>query len=110
MTTEPMTGLAQGRLTPRGGCRVQCRRGSSDLGPDLALRLVDVWPDGATVLVREPLPEGQEVSLVLEGPGNCHPVRHAGQVARAAADAAGGHLAVVEFRERIPRAELMRLT
>ena len=97
------------RLTPKGGCRVQCRRGSLDLGPDLAVRLVDVGPDGATLLVREPLPEGEEVSVVLEGPGNAHPARHMGRVAHSG-PGPGGHLADVEFRQRIGRQELLALT
>jgi hypothetical protein len=60
--------------------------------------------------VKEPLPEGAEVSVVLEGPGSSPAVRHAGRVAHTEADPAGGHRAAVEFRDRLGRVELLRLT
>jgi hypothetical protein len=101
--------LIDRRLTPKGGGRVQCRRGTLGLGPDLGVRLVEVWPDGAGVLVRESLAGGAEVSLVLEGPGSSPPVKPTGTVARCEA-AAGGYLAEVEFRRRLERAELLSLT
>jgi hypothetical protein len=96
-------------LTPAAGCRVQCRRGSLDLGRNLGVRLAGVWPAGAVVLVSEPLAAGEEVAVVLEGPGNCPPAKHSG-VVTACESGPGGYLAEVGFGTRLERAELLRLT
>jgi hypothetical protein len=103
------TGTDPHHLVAKGSCRVQCRRGTLDLGPNLAIQLVDVWPDGAGLLVMEPLAEHAEVSLVLEGPGSSRPVKRTGSVARCQ-PARGGYLADVEFQKRLERAELLSLT
>jgi hypothetical protein len=96
-------------LVTKDGCRAQCRRGTLDLGPNLALELVNVWPDGTGLLVKEPLADGAEVSVVLEGPGSSPPVKRTASVVRCQS-ARGGYLADVEFRKRLERAELLSLT
>jgi hypothetical protein len=103
------TAIIDPHLVAKGGCRAQCRRGTLDLGPNLAIQLVDVWPDGAGLLVTEPLAERSEVSLVLEGPGSSRPVKRTGSVVHCQ-PARGGYLADVEFQKRLERAELLSLT
>jgi hypothetical protein len=103
------TTVTDPHLVAKGGCRVQCRRGTLDLGPDLALQIVDVWPDGAGLLVKEPLDDGAEVSSVLEGPGSSPPVKRTASVVRCQ-PAREGYLADIEFHKRLERAELLSLT
>jgi len=97
------------RLAAKGGCRVQWRVGTLDLAPSRAAQLMDVCPEGAGLLLKEPLAEGTELSLVLEGPGNAHPVKRIAKVAWCK-PIVGGCFADVEFNKRLERAELMSLT
>jgi hypothetical protein len=60
------------RWEPRGGVEVACRVGTSGLGPDVALALIDLSAFGGRLLVREDLPAGEVVEVCLyttAGPG-----------------------------------------
>jgi hypothetical protein len=58
------------RLPPCGRGNVTCRAGALDLGPNLALALLDLCESGACLVVRAPLAAGQEVSLTFEAAGS----------------------------------------
>src|SRR5262245_4201424 len=57
---------ASRRLPPRGNVRVTCRRGTLDLGPNLAQRMLDVSETGVRLVLKAPLLERQEVYVTLE--------------------------------------------
>jgi Tfp pilus assembly protein PilZ len=58
-----------------------CYRGSTDLGANLAVSLLDVSETGALLVLRAYLEAGQEVTLLLEGQGHLRPIRLLGKVA-----------------------------
>jgi hypothetical protein len=62
----PQSNRRSGRRPPRGRGGVVCRKGSLDLGADLALALLEVSQIGACLALSEPLEPGQEVSLTFE--------------------------------------------
>jgi hypothetical protein len=46
---------ASRRLRPRGKVKVTCRKGTLDLGPNVAVGLLDVSETGCRVMLREAL-------------------------------------------------------
>jgi hypothetical protein len=98
------------RLTPRGGCKVACQKGTLGLGADLAVQLLDVSLDGAGLTIREALPVGTEVSLILEGPGNARAVKRTAAVRSCEPADGKNHRIGVAFQKRLERVEIMSLT
>jgi hypothetical protein len=58
------------RLAPRAGLKVILRSNALDIGPNLALAVLDLSDTGARLRVRGALRPGQAVSLTLEAGGN----------------------------------------
>ena len=78
------------RWEPRGGVEVACRVGTSGVGPDVALALIDLSTFGGRLLVREDLPVGELVEVCLYTTGGPGWFRQFAQVTWSAA-ARGGH-------------------
>ena len=57
------------RRKPRASVRAYLRLGGLDIGPDLALSLLDLSEGGAGLLVKQAIEVGKEVSVGLEGQG-----------------------------------------
>ncbi len=68
------------RRLPRGSSKAICRKGTLGLGPNLALSLIDLSETGVQLLLREPLPAGQEVEVCLLAPGSPRKVKLTGRV------------------------------
>jgi hypothetical protein len=86
------------------------RRGTTGLGPDLAVALVDVAPDGLGVRLRAALPDGEDVEAELATPGVGKPLRLRGQVAGCRSAGDGTYLAGVRLRQRLTYREWADLT
>ncbi len=94
------------RLPPRGNLRVICRKGALDLGPNLAVQLLDLSETGVRLLVMEALPPGQEVSVGLESAASGRRVQRVGAVAWAVPVAGGGCCVGLRLEKRLAYADL----
>ena len=53
----------------RGSARVECRRGTLGLGPNLVRQAVDTSETGIRLLLDSPLAQGEEVEVLVHGSG-----------------------------------------
>lgn len=97
-----------GRLHRSAGrpLRVTCRLGPWGLGPDLAVRLLDLSQTGIRLMLKVGLRQGQEVQVVLSGPGNCPSLQALANVVWSVAAADGHHCAGLRFQRSLPYASL----
>jgi len=97
------------RRLPRASVRAYLRLGGLDLGPDLALRLLDLSEGGAGLLMKEAVEVGKEVSVGLEGQTHPRPVvRVANVVWSMAAD--GAYAIGICFQKALPYRDYIDLT
>ena len=68
------------RLGPKRGIRATCRKGTLDLGPNLALTVRNVSETGIGMVLSAPLDKGQDVSLTLDASTGGRPVKRLGKV------------------------------
>jgi hypothetical protein len=97
---------ASRRLLARPRVRVTCRKGSLDLGHNLALSLLDVSQTGARVVVQSALAAGQEVSVTLEAPASGRRARRTAAVVWCVPLAEGGCCVGLRFEKPLPYADL----
>jgi hypothetical protein len=97
------------RLPVRGSARIECRKGTLGLGPNLAEAALDMCASEARVLLKEPLPKGIEVELIIHGAGSA-PVRRLGKVVATAPLDDGKCVVRVTLEGSLSYAELQRLT
>jgi PilZ domain len=98
------------RRNAKASTKATCRKGTLDLGPNLALGVLDLSETGVRLRLRQPLDAKQEVAVTLEGANHHRPLRIVGRVAWCVATAAGEHLAGIAFDKRLPYVELFKLT
>lgn len=110
VSTRKNNGRGEPRRVPRGKIKVVCRRGCMDLGPNLALSLLDISESGVRLRLRESLPLGQEVSITLEGAGGVRPVQRLGRVVWSVAAADGSYCAGVSLDKRLEYRQFLELT
>ena len=96
------------RWPVRGNVKVECRKGSRGLGPNLAETALDLGQTEARLLLRTSLPKGQEVEVLFHGAGPA-PVKRLGRVLRSVS--LGGEECVVgvAFAPALTHAEMQRL-
>jgi hypothetical protein len=97
------------RRRPKGCAKSACRRGSIDLGPNLAVRVLDVAEGGIRLVVRENIDREQEVTLTLEGLQHSRPLRIFGRVIWCVSTATNEHCIGIQFDKRLPYIDLQRL-
>lgn len=98
------------RRPPRGKVKVTCHKGSVDVGPNLAIGLVDISETGARLTVSTPLEKGQTVAISLEGRVHVRPIRCLGTIVRSEQETQGVcHIAVL-WESRLPFAEIVKMT
>lgn len=108
-TPTPERRLSRRRL-PRGSVRAYLRLGSLDLGPDLALSLLDLSEGGAALVVKEAVERGREVSVGLEGQSHSRPIVRVGNVVWSRPAADGAYLIGVGFQKGLPYKDYIDLT
>lgn len=86
------------------------RRGFTGLGPNLAIGLVDVNPDGLGVQLNAPMNFGDEVEVELTSPGVGKPLKLAGEVRWNMAVGDGTFRAGIKLRRRLTQADIANLT
>jgi hypothetical protein len=96
---------------PRRHLAVTCRPGSTGLGPNLAVGLVDVTEDRLKLRLTGPIPVGQDVEVELCAPGVGRPIKLRGAVLTCRASVDGKtSVAKVQLRHRLTFRELAELT
>jgi hypothetical protein len=111
MTTAPETRVAANRragrrLPPRARVKVTCRKGSLDLGPNLAVTLLDISQSGARLVVRGELAVRQEVFLTLEGAASGRQARRLAEVVWCVPVADGASCVGLRLQKPLPYADL----
>ncbi|MBM4073721.1 MAG: PilZ domain-containing protein [Planctomycetes bacterium] len=98
------------RRRAKGSVKVACRNGM-DLGPNLAISLVDICEDGVRLITKPDLKKGQEVIISLEGTAHSRPLKISGMVAWTAARAEDAEtmLVGIQFQKRLPYRELLEM-
>jgi hypothetical protein len=97
------------RTIPGPDVAVTCRKGSRDRGPNVAAALLECSQDGARLLVREAMREGDEVSLTWTRLPYLRPLKRVGAVRWVAPAPGGGFCAGVQFGKRLSYDEFVRL-
>src|SRR5262245_911500 len=97
------------RMPPLGNVRATCRKGALDLGPDLALGVLDLSETGVRLLLRARLPAGAEVALLRETAASGKQVKRLALVAWCVATEGGGSCAGLRFEKPLPYADLDRV-
>lgn len=98
------------RRKPRGKIKAICQKGALDLGRNLALSVLDISETGIRLVLREPLREGQEVSITLEGIGGSRPVKRLGKVVWSVPSADGNHCVGINLEKRLDYRQFLELT
>jgi hypothetical protein len=107
--SRPNKRLSRRRL-PKDAIRVICQKGTLELGPNLALALLNLSEDGACVLLKEALKPREDVVLNLETVISLRPVKCPGQVAWCQPVGDGTYSVGIRFERRVPWLELLNLT
>jgi hypothetical protein len=97
------------RLPSRNKVRVTCRKGDMDLGPNLAVSLLDASQTGVRLALKTPLDMGQIVSLTLDAPSGSRPARGVGKIVWAVPAADGTCLVGVRLHKPLTYNELALL-
>ena|SRR5947209_2149024 len=97
------------RRTAKAKARITCKKGLMDLGPNLALALLDFSESGVRLITKTAVVAGDEVSIVLETTGSDKPVRRAGTVGWVVPTDARTFCVGVEFQKRLGYTDLQNL-
>jgi hypothetical protein len=89
---------------------ISCRRGSTGMGPDIALLLRSISEAGARLLVTAALAPDDEVEIEFRSALLPRPVRVLAEVVRVKAVPGNVYCAAVRFQRRLSYAEFGRLT
>jgi hypothetical protein len=98
------------RRLPRVSVRAYLRLGGLDLGPDLALRLLDLSEGGASLLAKEAVEVGKEVSVGVEGQTHPRPVLRIANVVWCRAAPEGAYAVGVAFQKNLSYRDYIDLT
>ena len=97
---------ASRRRPPKGSTKVRCFRGPMGLGADLAVFALNVSETGASLVLKEPFKNGEELEVVLESIVQRRPIRKKAGVVWCIATAEGRWCVGVKFQAPLRYAEL----
>ncbi len=112
MVAVPVTDIDRRRARRKTGKKstsIACRKGSLGLGPNLAIKLVDLSEEGARLRVKEQIASGTEVEIALTGVGLSKPFVVMAVVVWCRMDQ-NEFLMGVKFRGRVSYVDFMHLT
>lgn len=90
------------RRKPRSTVRVECRRGSTGLGNNLALIVLDLSDSGVRMVVSQQLGSGAEVEVLLTGYTLKQPLKRLANVRWEIKAENGSFCVGLEFQKAIP--------
>lgn len=110
--SQPPGGINRRAFPRKGprGVRCRCRKGALGVGPDYALKLLQLSRSGALLLAKEGLAAGQAVELELDGLGRPRPLAVPGVVARAEPAEGGAVRLGVRFDRHLSYADFQLFT
>jgi hypothetical protein len=97
------------RRTITSGAAIVLRRGLTGTGPDLAIGLVDVNPDGIGVLLNASVIFGDEVEVELTSHSLTKPLKVAGEVRWSMAVGDGTYRAGIKLGRRLTPTDIANL-
>jgi hypothetical protein len=97
------------RRKPRNSVKVECRKGSSGLGANLAKTLLDVSDSGVRLVVPQALDLQSEVEIIIGGYGMKAPIKRLGTVRWLLKLEGGLYCAGIEFQKHIDYREWQNL-
>jgi hypothetical protein len=90
--------------------KATCRKGTLDLGPSLALAVLDLSETGVRLLLSQLLEPRQEVTITLEGPNHRRPLKFVAHVMWCLETADQKFVAGMQFEKRLGYMNLHKLT
>jgi hypothetical protein len=109
-TPSPANRRASRRAPLRGTVRVECRKGSLGLGPNLVRFPLDISETGVRLVVKGDLKAGQEVEVLLVGGGYGRPLKKIGTVIWSLPTENEDRVVGIRFEGCVPYAELQGMT
>lgn len=96
------------RIPPRGSLRLICRKGALDLGPNLAVSVLNLSEVGALLLLSQALEPEQVVSLTLATVASGRQIQRQANVVWSE-PTSGGHRVAVRLQKVLSYADLDHL-
>jgi hypothetical protein len=97
------------RRVPKRKSKICCYKGALDLGPNLALTLLDISESGIRLVLKSPLDPGQEVNVTFEGIAHKRPLKCNGRVIWCIGAQDGSHCVGIRLDKYLPYQEIARL-
>lgn len=97
------------RQSPKSSTRVRAYRNHLGLGPNIAVRVLDISETGVRLVLKEPLPIGKEFEINMESVGGSRTVKTTAQVIWAVETAEGQFCIGAHFVEPMPYADLHQM-
>jgi hypothetical protein len=97
------------RANARASVKVVCRKGTLDLGANIAVAILDVSETGVRLIVKEPLAIDQELTVSLEPTHSRGADRRPGRVVWCVESTEQKFVVGVHFDKRLPYAEWQKL-
>lgn len=98
------------RQKPKKLAKIICHRGANDLGPNLAVSVLDVSETGIRLIVSTALNAGEEVLLRIEGLGHPRPLKIEATVMWSVLTAQQQYCVGLRLRKYLAYADLVRMT
>jgi PilZ domain len=109
-TTASETNRRRSRRLPlNSSARIECRKGSLGLGPNLAVSLLDISENGIRMVLKAGVAKGQEVEISCQGGGSARPTRCQATVAWALPLEDGTCCVGLNFQSPLPYGLIQRL-
>jgi hypothetical protein len=99
--TRPSNRRGTQRRKPRTSIKVECRKGSTGLGPNIAGPILDLSDSGIRLIVTQALALKAEVEIVISGYGMRDTIRRLGYVRWQVTLENGQFCMGVEFQKRL---------
>lgn len=99
------------RRQPRPSLKVFCRRGSTGLGPNIAVAILDLSETGVRLTAKAELNKGQEIEIELTFPGQNGTIKRLADVVWCVAAADEGIYCLgARFQKRLAYGEFVALS
>lgn len=89
------------RRAPKRSTKIFCYKGPLGLGPNLALAILDLSETGVRAVLKEPLPQKQEVEINLDSLNHRRPLKVMGDVVWCVAAADGTWCVGIQFQRAL---------
>ena len=97
------------RKTPRTSAKVECRRGTLGLGPNLGVAFLDISEAGVRLIVSASFEVGEEVEVVIRDYGQRSAIKRVGAVCWCLPLQDGRFCVGLKFEKWVPFSEIRQL-